>query len=483
MSDSRHPATLQETIGNLTSGPAADAASRSTGHAAVSPFERVRASKWLSGITRTVVVLGVIALFTDMASEMIMPLRLLLFVQVLGTPLALAGLVEGIAEGATSVLKLVSGRLADRFSDRRWLVIGGYGISNVTKPLLALVSNWPLALGLVLVDRSGKAVRGSPRDAMIAESVASEQRGKAFGFHRSADTLGAAIGPLLAIAILSASGHNLRAVFAWTAVPGVLAVLCAVVFLRDPGLRARATGTAPKPHREAREAAATAPATTATVQGEVAGTRERPWQGLGTRFWLFLVIATIFAFGNSSDAFMFLRTEGLEASLLAVPMVYFGLNIVYALLATPLGALSDRFGRLPILTVGYATFTLVYFGWTRASAPWHVWALFLLYGAYYAATDGVARAFVADLVPKGKRGTALGWFGAITGLTALPANVLAAALWSNLGPGVTFGLGAWLGAIAFGLLLAWWPWLRKNGVPWPQDPAPLALDLKLERER
>ena len=475
MSDSRHAATLQKTIKNAAGEQAADAALRSHGSNALAPFGWVRASKWLSGITRTVVVLGVIALFTDMASEMIMPLRLLFFVQVLGTPLALAGLVEGIAEGATSVLKLVSGRLADRFSDRRWLVIGGYGISNVTKPLLALVSNWPLALGLVLVDRSGKSVRGSPRDAMIAESVAPEQRGKAFGFHRSADTLGAAIGPLLAIAILSANGNNLRAVFAWTLVPGALAILCAVVFLRDPGLRAGATGAAsqPQPHAQVKAATSTAE----MAKGAAAGTRERPWQGLGTRFWLFLVIATVFAFGNSSDAFMFLRTEGLEASLLAVPMVYFGLNVVYALLATPLGALSDRFGRLPILTIGYATFTLVYFGWTRASAPWHVWALFLLYGAYYAATDGVARAFVADLVPKGKRGTALGWFGAITGLTALPANVLAASLWSNLGPGVTFGLGAWLGAIAFGLLLAWWPWLRTNGVPWPQDPA------LLERER
>lgn len=469
MSDSRHPAILQEPTSRPVGEPGG--ATRSTGISAVPLFGRVRASKWLSGITRTVVVLGIIALFTDMASEMIMPLRLLLFVQVLGTPLALAGLVEGIAEGATSVLKLVSGRISDRVSDRRWLVIAGYSISNVTKPLLALVSNWQLALGLVLVDRTGKSVRSSPRDAMIAESVTSEQRGKAFGFHRSADTLGAAIGPLLAIAILSATGQNLRAVFAWTIVPGVLSVLCAVVFLRDPALRGHTK----------KAAAAAADTAAARDVPAVAETRARPWQGLGTRFWLFLVIATIFAFGNSSDAFLFLRTEGLEASLLAVPMVYFGLNLVYALLATPLGALSDRFGRLPILAVGYGTFALVYFGWTRATASWHVWTLFLLYGAYYAATDGVARAFVTDLVPKGKRGTALGWFGAITGLMALPANVLAAALWSNLGPGVTFGLGAWLGAIALGLLLAWWPWLRKDPVPWPQDPAP--LERALERER
>lgn len=464
MSDTRQSAALHQ--------PAAPNTSITT---TITPTEQAGSSSVFSGITRTVVVLGVIALFTDMSSEMIIPLRLLLFVQVLGTPLAVAGLVEGIAEGATSILKLVSGRLADRFGDQRWLVIGGYSVSNLSKPLLALVTRWPLALGLVLIDRSGKAVRGSPRDAMIAASVPPEQRGKAFGFHRSADTLGAAIGPLLAIAILSATSNNLRAVFAWTLVPGLLAVLCAIVFLRDPALRGRPKAT-PAAFGASKPAATTDAMVTpamATPLGDAAAAPERAWQGLGSRFWLFLVIATIFALGNSSDAFLFLRTEGLDASLLAVPMVYFGFNVIYALLATPLGSLSDRFGRLPVLAAGYATFTVVYFGWTRATAPWQVWELFLLYGVYYAATEGVARAFVTDLVPKTRRATALGWFGAATGLAALPANVLAAALWSRLGPGVTFGLGAWLGAIAFGMLIAWWPWLRQNPVPWPDDPPSL----------
>ncbi|HEX8033676.1 MAG TPA: MFS transporter [Ktedonobacterales bacterium] len=469
MSDAHQSAARQSAALQQPAAPhsPADAATHAPGGSTPPPEQPV-ASHVLSGITRIVVVLGVIALFTDMSSEMIMPLRLLLFVQVLGTPLAVAGLIEGIAESATSVLRLVSGRLADRFGDQRWLVIAGYTVSNLSKPLLALVSNWPLALGLVLVDRSGKSVRGSPRDAMIAASVAPEQRGKAFGFHRSADTLGAAIGPLLAIAILSATGNSLRAVFAWTLVPGLLAILCAVVFLlRDPALRGRPLGVT-----GVTGAAKPASITTGATVGDAATPPARAWQGLGARFWLFLVIATIFALGNSSDAFLFLRTEGLESSLLAVPAVYFGFNIIYALLATPLGSLSDRFGRLPMLAVGYATFTVVYFGWTRATAPWQVWELFLLYGVYYAATEGVARAFVTDLVPKAKRGTALGWFGAATGLAALPANVLAAALWSRLGPGVTFGLGAWLGAIALGMLVAWWPWLRQNPIPWPDDPAP-----------
>jgi MFS family permease len=384
---------------------------------------------------------------------MIMPLRLLFLVQVLGTPLALAGLIEGLAEGATSMLKIISGRLADRMPSRHGLVTLGYGLSNAAKPLLALATSWPLALGLVLVDRAGKAVRGSPRDAMLADAVPQERRGKAFGFHRTADTLGAAIGPLLALVILAATAGNLRAVFAWTLLPGALALLVALVLLRDPRHATRPVTAKPSP-------ALSGQANTTPANG-------RSWQCLGARFWLFTAAATCFALGNSSDAFLFLRTEGLEASLVAVPLLYFALNLVYALLATPLGTLSDRWGRLPVLAVGYAAFTLVYLGWTQATRGWQVWALFLLYGAYYAATDGVARAFVADLVPSVRRGTALGWFNGLTGMAALPANLAAGWLWSQLGPGATFGLGAWLGAVALGLLLAWWPWLRRSPAAWP----------------
>jgi MFS family permease len=414
-----------------------------------------RSHRWLQGITRTVVVLGVVALFTDTSSEMIMPLRLIFLVQVLGTPLTLAGLIEGLAEGVTSLLKLASGRLADRFPSRKGLVAAGYSISNLSKPLLALVTNWPIALGLVLVDRAGKAVRGSPRDAMIADAVEPTQRGKAFGFYRAADTLGAALGPLVAAGILVAAFDNVRAVFAWTVVPAALSIVCVAVFLRDPRVRASAVGAPIAARGQAMPAAADA------------GVQVPAWRGLGSRFWLFAAIATCFALGNSSDAFLFLRSEGLAASLVAVPLLYCAFNLVYAVLATPLGSLSDRFGRLPVLAVGYAAFTLVYLGWTQARAPWHAWVLFAVYGVYYAATDGVAKAFVADLVPRERRGTAMGWFQGLTGAAALPANIGGAWLWSRLGPGATFSLGAWMGAVSLGLLIAWWPELRKNPLPHP----------------
>ena len=406
--------------------------------------------KGLRSIPAVVYVLGAASLFTDTASEMIMPLRLIFLVQVLATPLALAALIEGLAESATSLLKILAGRMADRAPSRRGLVSWGYSVSAAAKPLLALVPSWTPALGLILVDRAGKALRGAPRDAMIADAVPIGKRGRAFGIHRSADTLGAAIGPLLALAILDATSGDLRAVFDWTLVPGALAVAVALLFLRD--------------HRRRR---ASAPAIAVPAVSEVTADTPAAKSGFGARFWLFTALAVVFALGNSSDAFLFLRTEGLESSLVAVPLVYFAFNIVYALLATPLGSLSDRWGRLPVLALGYAAFTLVYLGWTQATTTWQVWALFLLYGAYYAATEGVARAFVADLAPEARRGTALGWFNGLTGAAALPANLVGAWLWGQFGPGATFAMGAWLGAISFGLLLAWWPWLRRSPRPWP----------------
>jgi MFS family permease len=285
---------------------------------------------------------------------------------------------------------------------------------------------------------------------MIADAVPIGKRGRAFGIHRSADTLGAAIGPLLALAILDATSGDLRAVFGWTLIPGALAVAVALLFLRD--------------HRRRR---ASAPAIAVPAVPVVTADTPAAKSGFGARFWLFTALAVVFALGNSSDAFLFLRTEGLESSLVAVPLVYFAFNIVYALLATPLGSLSDRWGRLPVLALGYAAFTLVYLGWTQATTTWQVWALFLLYGAYYAATEGVARAFVADLAPEARWGAALGWFNGLTGAAAMPANLVGAWLWGQFGPGATFAMGAWLGAISFGLLLAWWPWLRRSPRPWP----------------
>jgi MFS family permease len=404
----------------------------------------------MQGISRNVVVLGLVSFFTDVSSEMIVPVRILFMVLVLHTPLPVAGLIEGVAESTASLLKIVSGRVSNKASNRKPLILAGYGLSNAAKPLLAAVTSWPLALGLIFLDRVGKGLRGSPRDAMMADSTPKEFMGKAFGFHRSMDTLGAAVGPLLTYVILLLTGGDLPAVFAWTAVPGLLGVVVIPLFLRE--------------RRRPKAEEAPAPvAKPAAVPGRA--------RDLGGRFWLFVAISTIFALGNSSDAFIFLRSAGLEQSIVLVPLMYFGYNFVYAALATPLGALSDRLGRLPVLVSGYAAFALVYAGWAVATQAWNAWALFLVYGVYAAATEGVAKAFITDLVPKSERGSALGWFNGLTGLAALPANVIGGWLWSVAGPSATFTFGAWAAGVALALTIAWLPWLRSKPAP-ESAPAP-----------
>lgn len=410
------------------------------------------APRLMSGITRNVVVLGLVSFFTDVSSEMIVPVRILFFVVILRTPLPVAGLIEGVAESTASLLKIVSGRLSDRVSRRKPLILFGYSMSNLAKPLLSLVTSWPIALILVFLDRTGKGVRGSPRDAMMADSTPRKYMGKAFGFHRSMDTLGAAVGPLFTALILLWTSNDLRAVFAWTAVPGVLSVLVLLVFLRER-----------KPRNAADKIEDVVSWTVPYMGPESSATqRSVPASALGVRFWMFTAIATVFALGNSSDAFIFLRTAELEQSVLLVPLLYFGYNLIYALFATPLGVLSDRFGRLPVLISGYAAFGLVYLGWALATQGWNAWALFLVYGVYSAATEGIGKAFVTDLVPKEARGSALGWFNGFTGFAALPANVVGGWLWYVAGPSATFTYGAWIAGVSVALTLAWLPWLRRR---------------------
>ncbi|MEO5953032.1 MAG: MFS transporter [Chloroflexia bacterium] len=407
------------------------------------------------GITKNVFLLGIVAFFTDVSSEMIVPIRIIFLVAILRTPLPIAGLIEGVAESTASLLKIVSGRIADRPSKRPPLVLAGYVMSNGVKPLLAFVTGWPAALGLIFVDRVGKGVRGAPRDAMLADATPKEYMGKAFGFHRSMDTFGAAVGPLLTYMILLITHGNLQAVFAWTGVPGALGIL-AMLFVMRAQKEKRQKGTAAEEAAHVVEVAKAKAAEAKLVVPRIKASE------LGVRFWMFTAISTIFAIGNSSDSFIFLRTADLDSSVTVVPLLYFAYNMVYAILATPLGSLSDRWGRIPVMMVGYASFAFVYFGFAVATQVWQTWALFLIYGIYAAATDGVSKAFVADMIPKPVRGTAMGWFNGMVGFSALPANLLGGWLWSVAGAPSTFIFGAWMSLFALFLAIAWMPWLRKK---------------------
>ncbi len=403
---------------------------------------RTRWQRWKQGISRNVVVLGLTGLFTDMSSEMILPVRFIFLVRWLFLDLYVAAWIEGCAEALSSVLKVLVGKRADRVPRRKPLIVAGYTISNLAKPLIGFVHSALPALSFVVLDRFGKAIRGAPRDKLIADSTPPAFRGKAFGFYRSFDTLGAGLGPLSAAIILSLTNNDVPQVFRWALLPGLLSILVLVLFLREHPAAPAAPPAPPAP-------SAAAPASSQARIG---------WQ-----FWAFTGIWFLFSLGNSSDSFVFLRSMDLDSQLARLPVYYAAMNVSFALLATPLGALSDRLGRLPLLIAGLLVFAGIYVGWSLASANhwWQLALLFLGYGVYYAATHGVARAFVADLAPRSRRGTVMGWFDALTGLAALPANLIAAYLWQNQSIAAPFYYGAAMAFAAALLLLLSARWLAK----------------------
>ena len=377
-------------------------------------------------------MLGVVSFFADVSSEIVYPLVPIFLTTVLGAPVAIVGLIEGVAESTASVVKFFSGWWSDRLPKRLPLVLGGYGLAALGKLLLGLAGAWPLVLTARFIDRLGKGVRGSPRDALIADSTAPDQRGRAYGLHRSMDTAGAVVGPLLALALVAWLDEALRTVFLLAVIPGVLSTL-AVLFVREP---ARAQ---PKPRVVESASGAAKPAT-----------------GLGSldrRLVLFLMASLIFAIGNSSDIFLLLRAKQLGLSTTAAILGYVVFNFVYMSAAYPIGALSDRIGRRGIFVAGLALFTATYVGFAVISTPTLVWPLFAVYGLYMACTDGVGKALVSDFAPAEKRGAMLGLYGTITGVATFAASVLAGLLWDYVGVPAPFMLGAAAAVIAGALLL------------------------------
>ena len=370
------------------------------------------------GVSRNVFILGLVSLWTDASSEMIYPLVPLFLTQVLGAPVAIVGLIEGLAEATASTLKGVSGWLSDRIGRRRPLVVAGYGVAAVAKPLLALASGWPLVLAARVLDRFGKGVRNSPRDALIGDSSPEGLRGRAFGFHRATDQIGAVIGPLLALPLLALFHQNLRVLFVAAFVPAALgvAILTAV----------RETGRGPSG--------------SALPRFRLGGTPPA--------FRRFLVVMLLFTLGNSSDMFLILRAQQLGIGTGAVVLLFAVYNAVYAAASYPAGVISDRIGRKRVMMAGLAVFALVYAGFGLARGPAWVWVLFAIYGLYQGLTDGTSRALVVDLVSPELRATALGVYAMMTGLAALPASVIAGLLWDKVGPAAPFLYGAVMAFLA-----------------------------------
>jgi len=401
-----------------------------------SPGREAGAANDLSKLPRNAWAVTLTSFLTDISSEMLFNLLPIFLFSVLGVRTAFIGLIEGLADAAASLLKMVSGWLSDRLGARKPLAVLGYAVSTVAKPFLYLATSWPGVLAIRFADRVGKGLRTAPRDALVADSVDEESRGIAFGLHRAGDTAGAVVGIAAAMVILASSGgatgelsrRAFQGVVVASVIPAALAVLILSLGAREVR-RTRILEAAQAPGSQAAESEAR----------------------LGREFRRYLLLMVIFTLGNSSDAFLILRARVAGLSVLGVLGMMLSFNLVYALVSIPAGVLSDRVGRKRLLVGGWLFYALVYMGFWRAQAGWQAWVLMLLYGVYYGLTEGVARAYVADLVPAEKRGTAYGALHTAVGLTALPASLIAGVLWQGLGGWGGFGQGA---PFLFGSLMA-----------------------------
>lgn len=390
-------------------------------------------------LPRNVWAVGLTSFFMDISSEMVLNILPLFLANVLGVKTNIIGLIEGLAEATASLLKLSSGWLSDRLGARKWLAVAGYGVSAICKPFFYVAGSWEVIAGVRWADRVGKGIRTAPRDALVADSVTARVRGLAFGFHRALDTAGALLGILIAALVvwlaqkntLALSGSTFRTVVLFSLVPAFAAVLSLIVGARDvpvQGLRA--------PPRLA-------------------------MGSLGRPFTIFLMIVGLFTLGNSSDAFLILRAQNLGVSVLGILLMIAFFNLLYSVISTPAGALSDRIGRRRLIVAGWLVYAAIYLGFALARSGWQVWILYAAYGLYYGMALGSANALISDLVPDNLRGTAYGTYNAVIGLLTFPASLIAGILWEGVGSWAGFGPSApfWFGgslALIAALLMAYW---------------------------
>lgn len=379
-------------------------------------------------LARAVVALSAVSFLTDVAADMVVPYLPLFLTVTLGAAPWWVGLVEGVAEATAAVVKYVSGRVSDRMARKKPLVLLGYGVANLARPLLSLaVAPWQV-LAVRFVDRVGKGIRTAPRDVLIARETPERHRAYAFGFHRGMDNLGAVFGPLAAMAVLAATHDDLRMVFAATLVPGMLSLAAVALFVRE---------TPPVETGSARETAAEAGAP------------------LPAELKRYLALVAVFTLGNASDGFLVLRAHQLGVPTRWLPLLWGALSALRAGSAVPGGWVADRIGRPRALALGWWLYAAAWMGFGMATRPWMAGVALVVYGAYYGLTEGTERALVATLAGERALGRAYGAFSLVAGLTALPASLMFGALWSY-GPRVAFGVGAaFAAAAALGMTVRW----------------------------
>ncbi len=384
--------------------------------------------KKVIGFSRNVFVLGLVSLFMDISSEMIYPLVPLFLSSVLGVSKTYIGLIEGIAESTASIVKVFSGWFSDRIKKRKILILSGYGLSTLSRPILSLAGSWVSVLIYRFTDRFGKGIRTAPRDAVVADSTEPSYLGRAFGFHRTMDTIGAAIGPAVAFFVLGVFAGDFRKVFWLSMVPGTIAVLLIIFFVKE---------TVGKTHTS-----------------RYKDTPRLSLKGLDIRFRHFLLVATIFSLGNSSDAFLVLRARDFGIETVKIPLLYLTFNVVYSIVSIPAGMIADKVGKRRMIILGYLLFAFIYLGFAFAKTAGHIWFLFALYGVFMGISEGVQRAFVATTIRPELRATGYGIYHTAVGLAAFPASIIGGALWQYYGPHAIFLYGTATAVISSLLFIA-----------------------------
>jgi len=392
------------------------------------------ADKKIAGVEKNVFFAGLVSFFMDFSSEMIYPLVPIFLSSVLGVNKSIIGLIEGTAESTASLLKVFSGWFSDKIGKRKILLIAGYGISTLSRPIVALSTLWGHVLAFRFVDRFGKGIRGAPRDAIIAESTPHKDLGRSFGFHRAMDTFGAVAGPAIAFILLSLFTGNYRLVFWLSMVPGIIAVLVIIFFIKE--IKDGKTISALKFPSE------DSPITSLTNNPPSPPFAKGGMGGFDWRFKVFVAIATLFAIGNSSDVFLILRATNIGIRETQIPILYLSFNLVYSLIALPAGIVSDRIGRKRVILSGFFLFGIVYYGFAVSSEKWHVWGLFMLYGIFMGLTEGIHKAYLGTVIPEGQKATGYGIYSTFVGLAVLPASIIGGYLWDKVGPHATFYYGS-----------------------------------------
>jgi MFS family permease len=366
-----------------------------------------------------IILLGITSLLTDISSEMVYPLLPVFLVTTLGASPAILGLIEGIAESLSSLLKVFSGYFSDKLKSRKPFTISGYALSTVGKFFLYIASSWGFILCGRIIDRMGKGIRTAPRDAIIADSAKIEARGAAFGLHRAMDTIGASLGVLLAYILVSRFGRDLRPIFLFSLIPAFLGVFF-LFFIREKKNQ-------PEPRKEK---------------------LQLNWRSLDKRLKLFLLFTLIFTLGNSSNQFLLLRAKTQGVSTPGVILLYLVYNIVYCLVAYPASRLSDKIGRKKILVLGYFFYGLVYLGFALNQSFSAFWVLFGFYGLYIGFTEGVEKALITDISAVNLRATTIGLHASLVGIGLLPASLLAGILWKFFGAAAPFYFGGFMGVVS-----------------------------------